>query len=48
VVREVAQHHGNLDGLVHPAVAKALAKKFAHTKPSSAAAKSTKGSAKRG
>jgi pantetheine-phosphate adenylyltransferase len=28
VVREVAQHHGNLAGLVHPAVAKALAKKF--------------------
>src|SRR5215208_5816814 len=28
VVREVAQHHGNLDGLVHSAVAKALAKKF--------------------
>ncbi len=29
VVREVAQHNGNLNGLVHPAVAKALAKKFA-------------------
>ena len=29
VVREVAQHHGNLNGLVHPAVAKALADKFA-------------------
>src|SRR2546427_12977789 len=28
VVREVAQHQGNLKGLVHPAVAKALAKKF--------------------
>src|SRR6266571_3465683 len=28
VVREVAQHHGNLKGLVHPAVAKALATKF--------------------
>ena len=28
VVREVAQHGGNLDGLVHPAVAKALARKF--------------------
>ncbi|HEX6627926.1 MAG TPA: pantetheine-phosphate adenylyltransferase [Gemmatimonadaceae bacterium] len=28
VVREVAMHHGNLKGLVHPAVAKALAKKF--------------------
>ena len=28
VVREVAQHGGNLDGLVHPAVAAALAKKF--------------------
>jgi phosphopantetheine adenylyltransferase len=27
-VREVAQHGGNLDGLVHPAIAKALAKKF--------------------
>jgi pantetheine-phosphate adenylyltransferase len=29
VVREVAQHHGNLEGLVHPAIAKALADKFA-------------------
>ena len=29
VVREVATHHGNLNGLVHPAVAEALAKKFA-------------------
>ncbi|HMI44855.1 MAG TPA: hypothetical protein VK491_01715 [Gemmatimonadaceae bacterium] len=28
VVREVAQHNGNLTALVHPAVAKALAKKF--------------------
>ena len=28
VVREVAQHHGNLEGLVHPAVAKALSRKF--------------------
>jgi len=28
VVREVAQHGGNLDGLVHPAIAKGLAKKF--------------------
>ena len=28
VVREVAKHHGNLAGLVHPAVAKALARKF--------------------
>ena len=28
VVREVAMHHGNLTGLVHPAVAKALGKKF--------------------
>ena len=33
VVREVAQHHGNLNGLVHPAVAKALAKKFATASP---------------
>jgi pantetheine-phosphate adenylyltransferase len=33
VVREVAQHHGNLTGLVHPAVAKALAKKFEHGSP---------------
>ena len=48
VVREVAQHHGNLEGLVHPAVAKALTSKFAHNKPSSPAAKSGKGSAKRG
>jgi pantetheine-phosphate adenylyltransferase len=31
VVREVAQHHGNLDGLVHPAITKALAAKFAAT-----------------
>jgi len=30
VVREVAQHGGNLTGLVHPEVAKALAKKFAN------------------
>src|SRR6202171_4036922 len=37
VVREVAQHGGNLKALVHPAVAKALANKFAHTKPSQAA-----------
>ncbi|MFN2637151.1 MAG: pantetheine-phosphate adenylyltransferase [Gemmatimonadaceae bacterium] len=29
VVREVAQHRGNLSGLVHPEVAKALARKFA-------------------
>jgi pantetheine-phosphate adenylyltransferase len=28
VVREVAQHGGNLEGLVHPTVAKALAAKF--------------------
>ena len=28
VVREVAQYHGNLKGLVHPAVAKALSGKF--------------------
>jgi pantetheine-phosphate adenylyltransferase len=28
VVREVAQHGGSLNGLVHPAVAKALQKKF--------------------
>ncbi|HJP60515.1 MAG TPA: pantetheine-phosphate adenylyltransferase [Gemmatimonadaceae bacterium] len=28
VVREVAMHHGNLTGLVHPAVASALANKF--------------------
>jgi pantetheine-phosphate adenylyltransferase len=35
VVREVAQHQGNLNGLVHPEVAKALAKKFASlAKPS--------------
>ncbi len=29
VVREVAQHGGNLTGLVHPAVGEALARKFA-------------------
>ncbi|HXG70354.1 MAG TPA: pantetheine-phosphate adenylyltransferase [Gemmatimonadaceae bacterium] len=28
IVREVARHGGNLDGLVHPAVADALARKF--------------------
>jgi pantetheine-phosphate adenylyltransferase len=28
VVREVAQHGGNLTGLVHPAVAEALVRKF--------------------
>jgi pantetheine-phosphate adenylyltransferase len=39
VVREVAQHHGNLTALVHPAVAKALAKKFANTKPSAPASR---------
>jgi pantetheine-phosphate adenylyltransferase len=60
VVREVAQHNGNLDGLVHPGVAKALSSKFAHgktslpagksggSKPSSRAEKSVKGSPKRG
>jgi pantetheine-phosphate adenylyltransferase len=60
VVREVAQHRGNLTALVHPAVAKALAAKFGHTKlsspavkvgpskGSSPAGKSGKGSAKRG
>jgi pantetheine-phosphate adenylyltransferase len=36
VVREVAQHHGILKGLVHPAVAKALAKKFPKGKSSRA------------
>jgi len=30
VVREVARHGGNLEGLVHPAVADALARKFGH------------------
>src|SRR3982751_1828181 len=35
VVREVAQHQGNLTGLVHPEVAKALARKYASlAKPS--------------
>ena len=48
VVREVAKHHGHLEGLVQPAVAKALANKFARNKPSSLAAKSGKGKAKRG
>src|SRR5881392_2472004 len=33
VVREVAQHNGNLNGLVHPAVAKALGKKFVNGPP---------------
>jgi pantetheine-phosphate adenylyltransferase len=36
VVREVAQHNGNLEGLVHPAVAKALAAKFGHKGKASA------------
>jgi pantetheine-phosphate adenylyltransferase len=35
VVREVAQHGGNLTGLVHPAVAEALARKFATGSPPS-------------
>jgi pantetheine-phosphate adenylyltransferase len=48
VVREVAQHHGSLEGLVHPAVAKALGRKFINNKPSSPAAKPGKGPAKRG
>ncbi len=34
VVREVARHGGNLEGLVHPAVADALARKFGHAVPS--------------
>ncbi len=34
VVREVAQHQGVLTGLVHPAVAKALVKKFAKSSAS--------------
>ena len=34
VVREVAQHKGVLTGLVHPAVAKALVKKFAKSSAS--------------
>ena len=33
VVREVAQNRGNLTGLVHPEVAKALARKFAKESP---------------
>jgi pantetheine-phosphate adenylyltransferase len=37
VVREVAQHRGNLKGLVHPAVARALANKF-KSKPATAKA----------
>src|ERR1700693_5871281 len=51
VVREVAQHRGNLTALVPPAVAKALAAKFGHTtrdKPSPSATKSRKGPTKRG
>jgi pantetheine-phosphate adenylyltransferase len=48
VVREVAQHNGNLKALVHPAVAKALAKKFARNKPSSPAERAVQGPAKRG
>src|SRR6478609_442973 len=36
VVGEVAQHHGNLKGLVHPAVARALARKFPKGKSSRA------------
>ena len=33
VVREVARHGGNLEGLVHPVVADALARKFGHPVP---------------
>lgn len=33
IVREVAQHGGNLAGLVHPAVAEALVRKFAGGTP---------------
>jgi len=47
VVREVAQHGGNLNGLVHPAVAKALARRFLHDKPTSPPKKPGKGSARR-
>ncbi len=47
VVREVAQHGGNLTGLVHPAVAKALAKKFGRGKVS-AVASGKKGPSPRG
>jgi pantetheine-phosphate adenylyltransferase len=48
VVREVAQHHGNLTALVHPAVAEALARKFSHTKASAPPAKSGERPTKRG
>jgi pantetheine-phosphate adenylyltransferase len=43
VVREVAQHHGNLTGLVHPAVAKALANKFPAKKAGLGEASSSRG-----
>src|ERR1700682_1108599 len=43
VVREVAQHYGNLTALVHPAVAKALAARFGRDKPSLPGAKPGKG-----
>jgi pantetheine-phosphate adenylyltransferase len=33
VVREVAQHNGRLEGLVHPTVAAALRQKFGHPAP---------------
>jgi pantetheine-phosphate adenylyltransferase len=42
VVREVAQHHGNLTALVHPDVAKALAAKFGQTTPSSTGGKTVR------
>ncbi len=48
VVRDVAQHGGILTGLVHPAVAIALATKFAHDKPSSPPKRLDKGKSSRG
>ena len=33
IVREIAQHGGSLDGLVHPAVAEALTRRYAASSP---------------
>ncbi len=33
IVREIAQHNGRLQGLVHPTVAEALRAKYGHTAP---------------
>jgi pantetheine-phosphate adenylyltransferase len=47
VVREVAQHGGNLAGLVHPAVAEALTRKFANGSPPSLPERQSKARSRR-